>query len=116
MFTLGARVLLQEPTQIGAVFRHFAPNSALHTPIDNSLKFSAHKHKSQRRSQKKISQFILSLCVRTWFASTISGTNQIWVDIFIRAKKPLMIGQDKNISFYFPAEGNIEASFSWVSV
>ena len=27
-----------------------------------------------------------------------------------------MIGQDKNISFYFPAEGNIEASFSWVSV
>ena len=85
MFTLDARVLLQEPTQIGAVFRHFAPNSALHTPIDNPLKFSAHKHRSQRRSQKKISQFILSRCVRTWFASTISGTNQIWVDIFIRA-------------------------------
>ena len=85
MFTLGARVLLQEPTQIGAVFRHFAPNSALHTPIDNPLKFSAHKHRSQRRSQKKIIQFILSRCVRTWFASTISGINQIWVDIFIRA-------------------------------
>ena len=85
MFRLGSRVLVQAPTQIGAVFRHFAPNSALHTPIDNPLKFSAHKHRSQRRSQKKINQFILSRCVRTWLVSTISGTNQIWVDIFIRA-------------------------------
>ena len=75
----------QVPVQIGAVFRQLVPDSALYTPIDNPLKFSAHKHRPQRRSQKKINQFILSRCVRTWFASTISGTNQIWVDIFIRA-------------------------------
>ena len=27
-----------------------------------------------------------------------------------------MIGQEENISFYFPAEGNIEAPFNWVPV
>ena len=84
MLTLGSRVLLQAPTQIGAVFRHFAPDSALYTRIDKPLKFSAHEHRSQRWSQKEINQFILSGCVRTWFASTIAGTNPNLGNIFIR--------------------------------
>ena len=54
VFRLGSRVLVQAPTQIGAVFRHFAPNSALPTPIDNPLNFqhintghnAGHKRKS----------------------------------------------------------------------
>ena len=75
MFTIGSQYHLQVPVQIVAVFRQLVPDSALYTPIDKPLKFSAHKHRSQHWSQKKINQFMLSGCVRTWFSNNIAGTN-----------------------------------------
>ena len=39
---------------------------------------SAHKHRLQRWSQKKINQFMLSGCVHAWCSSTVAGTNPNW--------------------------------------
>ena len=85
-----------------------------YTPIDKPLKFSAHKHRSQRWSQKKIDDFMLSGCVLTWFASTTAGTNPNLGRYFYTCLKALNDWSRGKHFIYFPAEGNFEAPFSWV--